>query len=93
MGIELWKRLQYLGGTLHHARSKDGREVDYLAEINGTLFPIEVRWTERPSRSDARHVSAFLTDNAAAREGFVICRCPRPQLLCPGVTALPWQNL
>jgi len=93
VGIELWKRLQYLGGTLHHVRSKDGREVDYLAEINGTLFPIEVRWTERPSRSDARHVSAFLTDNAAAREGFVICRCPRPQLLCPGVTALPWQNL
>lgn len=42
---------------------------------------------------DARHVAAFLADNASAREGFVICRCTRPQLLCPGVTALPWQNL
>lgn len=93
VGIELWKRLQYLGGALHHVRSKDGREVDYLAETNGKLFPIEVKWTDRPSRSDARHVAAFLADNASAREGFVICRCTRPQLLCPGVTALPWQNL
>ena len=93
VGIELWKRLQYLGGSLHHVRSKDGREVDYLAEINGLLFPIEVKWTDRPSRSDARHVFAFLADNASAHEGFVICRCARPQLLCPGVTALPWQNL
>ncbi len=93
VGIELWKRLQYLGGSLHHVRSKDGREIDFLVEINGALFPVEVKWTDRPSRSDARHVSAFLADNPSAHEGFVICRCLRPQLLCPGVTALPWQSL
>ncbi len=93
VGIELWKRLQYLGGALHHVRSKDGREIDFLVELEGKLFPIEVKWTDRPSRSDARHVAAFLAENASAPEGFVICRCMRPQLLCPGVTALPWQNL
>ena len=93
VGIELWKRLQYLGGTLHHVRSKDGREVDYLAEINGKLFPMEVKWTDRPSRSDARHVAAFLANHPQAGEGFVICRCARPQALCPGVVALPWQSL
>lgn len=93
VGIELWKRLQYLGGTLHHVRSKDGKEIDYLVERKGKLFPIEVKWTDRPSRHDARHVAAFLADHAGARQGFVICRCERPQLLCPGVTALPWQNL
>lgn len=93
VGIELWKRLQYLGGTLHHVRSKDGREIDYLVELRGKLFPIEVKWTDRPSRSDARHVAAFLANHPQAGEGFVICRCTRPQLLCPGITALPWQNL
>ncbi|MEX1117975.1 MAG: ATP-binding protein [Terrimicrobiaceae bacterium] len=93
VGIELWKRLQYLGGALHHVRSKDGREIDFLVELEGKLFPIEVKWTDRPSRSDARHVAAFLADNSSAPEGFVICRCLRPQLLCPGVTALPWQSL
>ncbi len=93
VGIELWKRLQYLGGALHHVRSKDGREIDFLVELNGKLFPIEVKWTDRPSASDARHISAFLAETPSAHEGFVICRCSRPQLLCPGVTALPWQNL
>lgn len=93
VGIELWKRLQYLGGSLHHVRSKDGREIDFLVELGKDLIPVEVKWTERPSRSDARHVEAFLADHSSAHEGFVICRCPRPQALCPGVTALPWQNL
>lgn len=93
VGIELWKRLQYLGGTLYHVRSKDGREIDFLVELKGKLFPIEVKWTDRPSRSDARHVAAFLASHPHAGEGFVICRCTRPQLLCPGITALPWQNL
>jgi predicted AAA+ superfamily ATPase len=93
VGIELWKRLQYLGGSLHHVRSKDGREIDYLVELNGELIPIEVKWTDRPSQNDARHLSAFLKDNKEAQQAYVICRCPRPQKLIEGVTALPWQNL
>lgn len=93
VGIELWKRLQYLGGALHHVRSKDGREIDFLVELQGNLFPIEVKWTDRPAPSDARHVAAFLSSHPRATEGFVICRCTHPQQLCPGVTALPWQNL
>ena len=93
VGIELWKRLQYLGGSLHHVRSKDGREIDYLVELNGELIPIEVKWTDRPSQNDARHLSAFLKENQEAQQAYVICRCPRPQKLIEGVTALPWQNL
>lgn len=93
VGIELWKRLQYLGGTLYHVRSKDGREIDYVVSMNEKLLPVEVKWTDRPSRSDARHVAAFRADHPETGEGFVICRCARPQLLSPGITALPWQNL
>ena len=93
VGIELWKRLQYVGGTLYHVRSKDGREIDFLVDSGKALIPIEVKWTERPSRSDAKHVAAFLGNHPSAKEGYVICRCPRPQLLSPGVTALPWQHL
>ena len=93
VGIELWKRLQYLGGRLHHVRTKDGREIDFLVEMNDELIPVEVKWTDRPTTSDARHISAFMKNNPKSREGYVICRCPRPQQLCQGVTALPWQNL
>jgi predicted AAA+ superfamily ATPase len=93
VGIELWKRMQYLGGRLHHVRTKDGSEIDYLMELSGKLTPIEVKWTDRPSPSDARRIASFMKNQPQVEEAFVICRCERPQLLCPGVKAIPWQNL
>ena len=49
VGIELWKRLQYLGGgKLHYVRSKAGAEVDFSIARGGRLSPIEGKWTEAP---------------------------------------------
>jgi uncharacterized protein len=95
VGIELWKRLQYLGdGALHHQRTKDGVEVDFIIERGGRLIPVEVKWTERPSLSDARHLFPFLADHPkTATHGYIICRCPRPQRLDEKITALPWNCL
>jgi predicted AAA+ superfamily ATPase len=92
VGIELWKRLQYAGeGRLHYLRSRDGAEIDFIVERQGVLTPIEVKWTERPDRSDARHLLTFMEEHPQkARQGFVICRCPRPMRLHDRVIALPW---
>ena len=50
VGIELWKRLQYLGeGKLYHQRSRDGAEVDFIIEHRSQLTPVEVKWTENPT--------------------------------------------
>jgi predicted AAA+ superfamily ATPase len=95
VGIELWKRLNYLGqGRLHHLRTKDGAEVDFIIERENTFTPIEVKWTEKPALQDARHLLAFLDENPRrAAHGYVICRCPRPLHLHDKVTALPWSCL
>lgn len=95
VGIELWKRLQYLGqGTLYHQRTKDGAEVDFIIEQKGRLTPIEVKWTENPTLNDARHMLTFLNEKPReAKQGYVICRCPRPLQLHDKVTALPWSCL
>ena len=94
VGIELWKRLQYLGeGTLSYFRTKDGSEVDYVIARHDEIIPIEVKWTARPSPIDARHLARFVAETPKARRGFVVCRCPRPQQLCEGITAIPWQRL
>lgn len=92
VGIELWKRLHYLGqGKLHHLRTKDGAEVDFIIEREDTLTPIEVKWTEKPTVQDARHVLAFLREHPRqASHAFIVCRCPRPMQLHDHVTALPW---
>jgi predicted AAA+ superfamily ATPase len=92
VGIELWQRLQYLGaGKLHHQRTRDGAEVDFIIEQGGALTPIEVKWTENPTVNDARHLLTFLQEKKqTAKHGYVICRCPRPLHLHDQITALPW---
>ena len=95
MGIELWKRLQYLGGgRLHYLRTKAGAEVDFIIARGGRFIPIEVKWTEHPSLGDARHLLTFLDEHPKhARHGYIICRCPAPLALDDRVTALPWSCL
>ncbi len=92
VGIELWKRLKYLGtGKLCYLRTKAGAEVDFIIEREGRLTPVEVKWTENPSRTDARHLVAFLEEQPQrAAHGYVICRCAVPMRLHDRVTALPW---
>jgi len=92
VGIELWKRLQYLGeGKLSHFRTKDGSEVDFIVERDGALTPIEVKWSEKPTVQDARHLLTFMAEHPKqAKHAFILCRCPRPMQLHEKVTALPW---
>jgi predicted AAA+ superfamily ATPase len=95
VGIELWKRLQYLGGgTLHYLRTKDGSEVDFIIASEGKLIPIEVKWTENPRLSDARDLLVFLREHPKkAKHAYLVCRCPLPVQLHDKVTALPWYCL
>jgi uncharacterized protein len=94
IGIEIWKRLQYRGeGRLHHFRTKDGAEVDFVVELGERVVPIEVKWTDRPCVQDATHLVAFLRDHPRAKIGYVVCRCPRPMKLTDTITALPWRLL
>jgi predicted AAA+ superfamily ATPase len=94
VGIELWKRLGYLGeGRLHHLRTKDGAQIDFIIEIGGAAVPVEVKWTDRPRRDDARHLITFLEEQKGPAQGFLVCRVPRPELLHPRVLAIPWSHL
>jgi uncharacterized protein len=91
-GIELWKRLQYLGaGRLHYFRTKGGAEVDFIIERNHALTPVEVKWSEKPTLQDARHLLAFLEEHPKqAKQGFIVCRCRHPLRLHDKILAIPW---
>jgi predicted AAA+ superfamily ATPase len=92
VGGELYKKLRYKGsGALSYFRTSSGIEVDFIIEDSGFLYPIEVKWTERPDLSDARHLLAFMKDHhEKAKQGFIICRCPYPLALSERITAIPW---
>ena len=92
VGIELWKRLKYLDtGRLHYFRTKGGAEVDFIIERDNGLTPVEVKWTEKPTMHDARHLVAFLEEHPQqAKQGFIVCRCRYPLRLHDKILALPW---
>lgn len=95
VGMEIHRRIQTAKqGSLSYFRTRDGMEIDFILEWDGQCIPIEVKWTENPDPQDARHVKTFLKEHSdLAREGFVICRCPRPAQLAPHITAIPWWML
>lgn len=95
VGIELYKRLKYIGeGTLSYFRTSGGAEIDFIVERAGTLYPIEVKWTENPTKKDARHLETFLAEHSAkAPHGYILCRCPYPLRITDHITALPWWAL
>jgi predicted AAA+ superfamily ATPase len=92
VGIELWKRLKYLGdGKLHYLRTKAGAKVDFIIEREGKFTPVEVKWTDNPSLLDARHLLTFLGEHRKqAKHAYIVCRCKAPLRLHDKITALPW---
>jgi uncharacterized protein len=95
VGIELWKRVQYLGnGSLYYQRTRDGAEIDFIVKHHEQLIPIEVKWTTNPTISDARHLRSFLIEHPKQSEkGYIVCRCSYPMEIEKNIIALPWQNL
>ena len=75
-------------------RTRHGAEVDAVLETPRRDVPVEFRWTENPRPADARHLEIFLDAySARAKEGYVVCRVPRPRKLTDRVTAIPWHSL
>jgi predicted AAA+ superfamily ATPase len=57
---------------VYYYRDADGREVDLLLDANGTLFPIEIKKTASPRRSDTRHFAAPRQGGKPIGEGSLI---------------------
>jgi hypothetical protein len=53
-------------------------EVDFILELDSSLVPIEVKWTDRPSLRDARLMESFLEEHGPQTmpRGYLFYRCP-----------------
>lgn len=45
--------------ALYHWRVHSGSEVDLVMERDGVLYPVEIKWTSRPTRKAARGIQSF----------------------------------
>lgn len=79
----------------YHYRSAGGAEVDLVLELNGRLYPIEVKSKAHPSAKDAGGIKsfreAFPTEDVA--DGLLVCAAERPYRISGNALALPWHML
>ena len=78
------------GRALYHWRLAHGQEVDFVAEENGRLLPIEVKGSSSVGARDARHLRKFRDLYATATRGILLSADPEIRMLAPGIIAAPW---
>ncbi|MBF0289645.1 MAG: ATP-binding protein [SAR324 cluster bacterium] len=92
--MEIIKNLQKLSMSPHfyHFRSHSGAEVDLILEINGCLFPIEIKAKSNPTRKDVRGFAVFREcfPKETIKDGLLICSIDQPRRLSENVIAIPW---
>ena len=95
VGLELIRTIRALQKrwTVKYWRDASGVEVDWVVETPEAYIPIEVKWTESPTESDAKHLKLFLAEYPEATQGFIICRTPHIMQITDHIVALPWQQV
>lgn len=95
VGLELIRaaRLSTSSARIFFWRDPDGPEIDWVIEKKNGFIPIEVKWSNSPKETDARHLETFLSEYKNTETGYVICRTPRKMKLADQIYALPWQEI
>jgi hypothetical protein len=92
--MEIIKLIQKLPiqPNLYHFRSHSGAEVDLILELDGRLYPVEIKSKSNPARKDIRGFQAF--KNCFPKENIqqclVVCAVPSLRYIKEDVLAVPW---
>lgn len=78
--------------ALYHWRIHSGSEVDLILERDGTLYPLEIKLTSRPSRKDTRGIRALRKNYPAQNiaPGLVIAPTEGLEQLGENEYTIPW---
>lgn len=75
---------------LYFYRDKDKIEVDLLIENDGTLYPVEIKKTASPTKSDIKSFSILKRiQNTQIGTGCVVCPCDDVGIISENVFSLP----
>jgi len=92
--MEIIKNLQRLPlvPNLYHFRAYSGAEVDLVLELNGKLYPIEIKAKSNPSRKDVRGFASFREcfPKENINDGLLVCAIEQPRRISDNVVAIPW---
>jgi len=80
---------------IYHWRTNAGAEVDLLLERDGIFYPIEIKASTNPSRSDTSGLKAFRNTYPQLKiaPGLVVCPCESFRKISDMDYAMPWDAL
>lgn len=81
------------GIKVRYWRDIAGPEIDFVLDNRHQYIPIEVKWSDKPNDSDAKHLKKFLNEYKETTRAYIICRSPNSYQLSDKITILPWQEL
>ena len=82
------------GHNLYFYRDKEQHEIDLLIEKDGTLYPVEIKKSSRPSIDMAKHFSVLSRiPGKTVGSGCILCQCEKKMFLSEQVVALPLEYL
>jgi uncharacterized protein len=95
IGNELIHQSQLVSSRtkVRYWRDLAGPEIDFVLEREGKYIPIEVKWTDSPKLSEAKHLKKFMDEHPNVSAAYVICRTPHRYQLADHIFAMPWQLL
>lgn len=98
--VETWTAMEILKTVqpwptrpnFYHYRSHGGAEVDLILELDGWLFPIEIKSKAHPSHTDVRGIHSFRKNFPQERitNGLIICAVEQPEWIAKDILAVPW---
>lgn len=95
IGIEIFKLIKIFApqAKCYYWRDHKGPEVDYVIEYNRQYLPIEVKWTSKPTRSDAKHLLSFIKEYDCVLPAYIVCQTPRVMEVDNDVIAINWKEV
>jgi len=87
-----WRESQVLDRPeVFYWRTATGEEVDFVVEWRDRLLAVEVKATNRPRASDARHLKTFREEYGERVVGSLLLHDgDATEWLAPGILAAPW---
>jgi len=81
--------------ALYHYRSHGGGEVDLVLEIDGWLFPVEIKSKSHPTRRDTLGIRSFRESFPRERvaRGLIVSAVEKPEWVSEDTLAIPWWTL
>lgn len=81
--------------NVYHYRLHSGGEVDLILEMDGVLFPIEIKLKSHPTPADCKGFSSLRSSFPSEQfaNNLIISNSEKPAMLTPDTLAVSWRNL